>query len=92
MSAMREAFEKFSPVYAANIEMHKAGSMDYLDAMVAIRAERNFEAGWQAAIEHIKAQGAAAYVENQLFMDGVSTIISVPLPVGTELYRIPEDV
>ncbi len=84
MTAMREAFEKWWR-YASDKNFN---------------SQADFDAGWQAAIEHIKAQGVVAYAHNISDNDDIERFIVDFEPIhcmsvhngDTPLYRIPEDV
>jgi hypothetical protein len=88
MSAMREAFERWSVEgYAQSLPLHRVGD-GYGDGETDI-AWNDFHAGWQACMEHIKAQGAAHwYLENEdeyMIHENspiTNTFVSVPSDMG----------
>ena len=100
MSAMREAFERWSVEgYAQSLPLHRVGD-GYGDGETDI-AWNDFHAGWQACMEHIKAQGAAHwYLENEdEYMseelrkehERLNSYTFKLCKVATPLYKLPED-
>jgi len=77
MSAMREAFEKWW------------NASKYMQVVISSKgAEQCAFDGWQAAIEHIKAQGAVVrYLGNGAVVIENGKFLTVDEPI----YRIPED-